>query len=393
MIPVERWMLPDGIDEILPPEARQIEHLRRSLLDLFYRWGYDLVIPPMMEFTDSLLVGLGEDIDLLTFKVTDQLSGRSMGIRADLTPQIARIDAHSLRREGVNRLCYAGHVIKTQMQSALDTRNPIQVGVELYGEAGLGAETEVISLLLATMEMAGVHDVCLDLGHVGIYRALARAADLSEEEENTFFSLLQAKALTEIQSWVERRCTDTQVVGWLTALPRLAGARTILSVAKDSLAGAPAEVFTALDELETVASTIQARFPEAQLYFDLSELTGYHYQTGMVFAAFVPGVGAAIARGGRYDRIGEVFGRARFASGFTANLVAMSRLGSAAPDSVQGIFAPPTDNPAFWQTVQTLRGQGERVVVAMAGQNFPERDQHCDRILMEQDGHFHIKPI
>jgi ATP phosphoribosyltransferase regulatory subunit len=393
MIPVERWMLPDGIDEILPPEARQIEHLRRSLLDLFYRWGYDLVIPPMMEFTDSLLVGLGKDIDLLTFKVTDQLSGRSMGIRADMTPQIARIDAHSLRREGVNRLCYAGHVIKTQMQSALDTRNPIQVGVELYGEAGLGADTEVISLLLAVMELAGVRDACLDLGHVGIYRSLARAAGLSAEEENTFFSLLQAKALTEIQDWVERRCPDPQVAGWLSALPRLAGARNILSLAKESLAGAPADVFAALDELETVASTIQARYPEAQLYFDLSELTGYHYQTGMVFAAFVPGVGTAIARGGRYDRIGEVFGRARFASGFTANLVAMSRLGSAAPDIVQGIFAPTSDSPEFWQTIQTLRGQGERVVVAMAGKNLPEQDQHCDRILVEQEGRFQIKSI
>ncbi len=393
MIPVERWMLPDGIDEILPPEARQIEHLRRSLLDLFHRWGYDLVIPPMMEFTDSLLVGLGKDIDLLTFKVTDQLSGRSMGIRADMTPQIARIDAHSLRREGVNRLCYAGHVIKAQMQSALDTRNPIHVGVELYGEAGLGAETEVISLLLAVMELAGVRDVCLDLGHVGIYRSLARAAGLSAEEENTFFGLLQAKALTEIQSWVEQRCADAQIAGWLSALPRLAGARNILGLAKESLAGAPADVFAALDELEMVASTIQARFPDAQLYFDLSELTGYHYQTGMVFAAFVPGMGAAIARGGRYDRIGEVFGRARFASGFTADLVAISRLGSVVPEVSPGIFAPAADSPELWQMIQTLRGQGERVVVAMAGNHQPEQDQHCDRVLVEHDGRFQIKPI
>lgn len=393
MIPVERWMLPDGIDEILPPEARQIEHLRRSLLDLFHRWGYDLVIPPMMEFTDSLLVGLGKDIDLLTFKVTDQLSGRSMGIRADMTPQIARIDAHSLRREGVNRLCYAGHVIKAQMHSALDTRNPIHVGVELYGESGLGAETEVISLLLAALEWAGVRDVCLDLGHVGIYRALARAADLTEEEETTFFSLLQAKALTEIREWVEQRCADPQVANWLAALPRLAGAHNTLGAARESLAGAPAEVFAALGELEAVAATIQTRFPEAQLYFDLSELTGYHYQTGMVFAAFVPGKGAAIARGGRYDRIGEVFGRARSATGFTADLVALSRLGSTVPDLAQGIFAPVSDHPEYWQMIQTLRSQGERVVVAMAGKNMPEHDQHCDRILVEQDEHFQIKPI
>ncbi len=393
MIPVERWMLPDGIDEILPPEARQIEHLRRSLLDLFHRWGYDLVIPPLMEFTDSLLVGLGKDIDLLTFKVTDQLSGRSMGIRADMTPQIARIDAHSLRRAGVNRLCYAGHVIKAQMQSALDTRNPIQVGVELYGEAGLEADTEIISLLLAVMELAGVKDVCLDLGHVGIYRALARAADLSAEEEVVFFNLLQAKALTEIQGWIEQRVKDPQVAGWLAALPRLAGAVGILATAREWLAGAPTEVFAALTELEAVAENLHKRYPEAQLYFDLSELTGYHYQTGVVFAAFVPGLGAAIARGGRYDRIGEVFGRARYATGFTADLVAISRQGAATPETTGGIFAPVSANPEYWQVIQTLRSQGERVVMAMAGRTSAEEDQQCDRVLVEQGGRFQVKPI
>lgn len=393
MIPVERWMLPDGIDEILPPEARQIEHLRRSLLDLFHRWGYDLVIPPLMEFTDSLLVGLGKDIDLLTFKVTDQLSGRSMGIRADMTPQIARIDAHSLRRPGVNRLCYAGHVIKAQMQSALDTRNPIHVGVELYGEAGLEADSEVISLLLAVMELAGVKDVCLDLGHVGIYRALARAAAFTAEEETAFFALLQAKALTEIQGWIDLRIEDPQLAGWLAALPRLAGAVGVLAVARESLAGAPAEVFAALDELETVAGNLQRRYPEAQLYFDLSELTGYHYQTGVVFAAFAPDVGAAIARGGRYDRIGEVFGRSRFATGFTADLVAISRRGTAATEASGGIFAPASTNADYWQVIQALRSQGERVVMALAGQTSADDDQQCDRVLVEQAGRFQIKPI
>jgi ATP phosphoribosyltransferase regulatory subunit len=393
MIPVERWMLPDGIDEILPPEARQIEHLRRSLLDLFHRWGYDLVIPPLMEFTDSLLVGLGKDIDLLTFKVTDQLSGRSMGIRADMTPQIARIDAHSLRRPGINRLCYAGHVIKAQMHSALDTRNPIQVGVELYGEAGLEADCEVISLLLAVMDLAGVKDACLDLGHVGIYRALARLAALSAEEEVAFFDLLQAKALTEIQGWIDSRITDPQLAAWLSALPRLAGAVGVLNIARESFAGAPAEVFAALAELEAVANNLQQRYPDAQLYFDLSELSGYHYQTGVVFAAFVPEVGAAIARGGRYDRIGEVFGRSRFATGFTADLVAISRRGTAANETAAGIFAPVSDNPEYWQVIQTLRSQGERVVMAMAGQSSAEEDQQCDRVLVEQAGRFQIKPI
>lgn len=393
MTPVERWMLPDGIEEILPPEAQQVEQLRRSLLDLFHRWGYDLVIPPMMEFTDSLLVGLGKDIDLLTLKVTDQLSGRSMGIRADMTPQIARIDAHSLTRDGVNRLCYAGHVIKAQMQSALDTRSPIHVGVELYGESGLEADAEIISLLLAVMEHAQVNDVCLDLGHVGIYRALARAAGLSPENEISFFNLLQAKALTEIHDWISRNVADVQAAAWLTALPRLSGARNMLTTAREIFAGAPTEVFAALDDLETLAANLHNRYPEAQLYFDLSELTGYHYQTGVVFAAFVPGMGTAIARGGRYNHIGEVFGRARYATGFTADLIVLSRLGGNQPPKSPGIFAPPSTNPELWQVVQTLRSHGERVVMATTTSTRPLEFQHCDRVLIEQDGQFHVKSL
>lgn len=393
MTPVERWMLPDGIEEILPPEARQVELLRRNLLDLFHHWGYDLVIPPMVEFTDSLLVGLGKDIDLLTFKVTDQLSGRSMGIRADLTPQIARIDAHSLVRDGVNRLCYAGHVIKAQMQSALDSRNPIHVGIELYGEPGLEADTEVISLLLATLEHAQVPDICLDLGHVGIYRALARAATLSAEQEIAFFNLLQAKALTEIGGWIATHVADAQVAAWLNALPRLCGPNTMLASAREIFVGAPAAVFSALDELEQVASAVHGRYPEAQLYFDLSELTGYHYQTGVVFAAFVPGIGTAIARGGRYNHIGEVFGRARFATGFTADLIGLNRVGNPAAQTSPAIFVPAAANPAVWQEVQALREKGERVVMATSRSPKPQNFQNCDRQLVEQNGQFLVKPL
>lgn len=386
-------MLPDGIEEILPPEAQQVEHLRRSLLDLFHRWGYDLVIPPMMEFTDSLLVGLGKDIDLLTFKVTDQLSGRSMGIRADMTPQIARIDAHSLKRNGVNRLCYAGHVIKAQMPGAFDTRSPIHLGVELYGEAGLQADAEVISLLLSVMDYARVENVCLDLGHVGIYRALAQAAGLSPEEENTFFNLLQAKSLTDIQHWISRHVSDPQAATWLSVLPRLSGAKNTLALARESFAGAPQEVFQALDELESVADTVQQRYLDAQLYFDLGELSGYHYLTGIVFAAFVPGMGAAIGRGGRYDHIGEVFGRSRCATGFTADLVALNRVGRFFSEVPHGIYAPCSPHPNFWQVIQTLRGQGERVVVGVDGQVRPEDCQSCNRILIEEDGEFQVKPL
>jgi ATP phosphoribosyltransferase regulatory subunit len=393
MTSVERWMLPDGIEEILPPEARQVEYLRRNLLDLFDRWGYDLVIPPMVEFTDSLLVGLGKDIDLLTFKVTDQLSGRSMGIRADLTPQIARIDAHSLSRDGVNRLCYAGHVVKAQMPSALDTRSPFHVGVELFGEADLEADAEIISLLLQVMEQAQIHQFCLDLGHVGIYRALLSAAGLNADQESTYFSLLQAKALPEIQSWVAANLDDKTVAEWLNILPRLAGARSILNNARESFRGAPAAVFHALDELESVAAKVQTRFPNAQLYFDLGELTGYHYLTGVSFAAFVPGMGSSIVRGGRYDHIGEVFGRARCATGFTADLVVLSRVGKHNIGCHPGIFVPHTQHPEAWQVIQNLRNQGERVVTAIRSSDAPQNYQNCNRLLIEQGDKLLVKPL
>lgn len=393
MTPVERWMLPDGIEEILPPEAQQVEQLRRRLLDLFSRWGYELVMPPMMEFTDSLLVGLGKDIDILTFKVTDQLSGRSMGIRADMTPQIARIDAHSLKRGGVNRLCYAGHVLNTQMKSALATRTPMQVGIELYGETGLDGDTEVVSLLLDTLQHADLQNICLDIGHVGIFRALVEAAALSDESERAYFELLQAKALTDINHWVAANVADEQAGEWLLALPRLAGAKSVIGNAREAFAGAPAEVFAALAELEAIAEVVQARFPEAQLYFDLGELTGYHYRTGLGFAVFAEGYGTAIARGGRYDHIGEVFGRARPATGFTADLVALHRLGLHNSAVKPGIFALANGSVEFWQEIQALRKQGEIVVVGAGQQKSPLAYQNCDRVLLEEQGKFAVKAL
>lgn len=393
MTPVERWMLPDGIEEILPPEAQQVDFLRRHLLDLFGRWGYEIVMPPMMEFTDSLIVGLGQDIDLLTFKVTDQLSGRSMGIRADMTPQTARIDAHSLKRDGINRLCYAGPVLKTKVQSALETRSPVQVGVELFGEPGLDADLEVVSLLLETVNQTQLANMCLDLGHVGIFRALSDYAQLSRADEQAYFQLLQAKALTEVSQWVKATIDDPKVASWFIALPRLVGGRNVIEHAREELAGAPDEVFAALDELQTVADVILSRFPSSQLYFDLGELTGYHYLTGLGFAVFAEGQGTAIARGGRYDCIGEVFGRARSATGFTADLVALSRLGSLHHTPKAGIFAVSEPSVEFWQAVQSLREAGEIVVMGMSQQASPLAHQNCDRKLVLEQGQYQVKSI
>ena len=389
MSKVERWLLPDGVEEILPNEAQHVEHLRRQLLDLFHSWGYDLVIPPMVEFTDSLLIGQGHDVDLLTCKITDQMSGRSMGIRADITPQAARMDAHSLKRDGVNRLCYAGHVMYNKPKQPLGTRTPIQVGVELFGEPGLDADIEVISLLLETLRSARLPALCIDLGHVGIYRALAEAAGLTDEQEHNLFGLLQAKAMTEIKAWIADNLGDTAEASWFLALPQLSGDAGTISRAQVAFAEAPAEVAAALDELQAVAEIIGQRYPEAQLYFDLSELRGYQYLTGMVFAAFAPGVGNAIARGGRYDHIGEVFGRARSATGFAAELVALQRLGQARNQGATAIFAPLSDNDAEqWQAIQALRAAGERVVLGSASQPAPADFQACDRQLVEQKGVF-----
>lgn len=393
MTQVERWLLPDGIEEILPRDARQVEQLRRQLLDLFHDWGYDLVIPPMVEFTESLLIGQGHDVDLLTCKITDQISGRSMGIRADITPQAARIDAHSLKRDGVNRLCYAGHVMYNKPKQPLGTRTPIQVGVELFGEAGLDADVEVISLLLETLRTARLPSLCIDLGHVDIYRSLARAAQLSEQQEHTLFNLMQAKAITDIERWVAAEVTDPQAAEWLLALPHLSGSTSALARARKTFRQAPPAVKEAIDELESVATVIAERYPEAQLYFDLSELRGYQYLTGMVFAAFVPGVGNAIARGGRYDHIGEVFGRARSATGFAAELVALERLGQTAQPDPAAIFAQPPVAADQWQAIQALRAKGERVVVGLGSQTAPEEFQNCDRLLVNRDGQFVVEPL
>lgn len=387
----DRWLLPDGVEEILPADAERIEQLRRQLLDLYSRWGYDLVIPPLIEYTDSLLIGLGCDVDLLTFKVTDQLSGRTLGIRADITPQTARMDAHSFKRQGPNRLCYAGNVVHTKPKTPLATRTPIQAGVELYGQQGLDADIEVVSLLLESLKTAALPVLHIDLGHVGIYRALAQAASLNTEQEEAFFDLLQRKAAVETKAWVENHINDADMAALLLELPNMAGERDILDRARTRLAAVSADAVTALDELATVADAVSQRYPQAELYFDLSEVRGYHYLTGVVFAAFAPGFGNAIASGGRYDHIGEVFGRARPATGFAVDIGAINTIGVAVDARQPGIFAEASDDSSQWQAVQELRAQGERVVCGLKGQPVNRDEIHCDRQLVLVDGNYQVQ--
>jgi ATP phosphoribosyltransferase regulatory subunit len=388
MTTVDRWLLPEGVEELLPEPAARAEMLRRQLLDLYHSWGYDLVMPPLLEFTDSLLIGLGSDVDLLTFKVTDQLSGRTMGIRADITPQVARIDAHSLQREGPVRFCYAGSVLHTRPKSLLASRSPIQIGVEFYGDAGLASDREVVLLMLETLRVAGIETVTLDLGHVGIYRALTQAAQLSVDEERDLFDALQRKATGDIVAVLARAVSDEQLRNWLLQLNRLQGGVEVLTRARNIFNGAPAAVHAAIDELLAVAQCVQARLPTVNLYFDLGELRGYHYHTGLVFAALAPGWGQALANGGRYDHIGEVFGRARPATGFSTDLKALIALGNMQQPAVRSaILAPADDDIALWNTVQALRAQGERIIHALPGQ---PACAECDRQLQLRDGKWQV---
>ncbi len=390
---VDRWLLPDGIEEILPEQAQGIEQLRRQLLDLYRRWGYELVIPPLVEFTDSLFSGVGRDLEKLTLKVTDQLSGRMMGLRADMTPQAARMDAHSFIRKGPSRLCYADHVVHAKPKSPLAIRNPLQTGVELFGEAGLDADIEVISLLLESLSLAKVERVTLDVGHVGIYRALTESIGLSNEQEAALFALLQTKDAVEIERWVNDNIESAEVGQWLLSIASLSGDQSVLTEAQSVLADAPDEVHAAIDELVMIAEIITARYPSIQLYFDLSELRGYHYHTGIVFAAYAEGYGDSIANGGRYDHIGEAFGRSRPATGFGLNITSITRLLPRAVNEANGIYAASSDDEQQWQAIQSLRAQGERVVCGLAADLDDIAELSCDRQLILVNGQYEVQPL
>jgi ATP phosphoribosyltransferase regulatory subunit len=346
-----------------------------------------------VEFLESLLTGAGQDLDLKTFKVIDPLSGRQMGLRADITPQVARVDAHTLRREGPSRLCYAGSVLHAKPQALATSRSPIQLGAELYGDGSTSSDLEVICLMLETLGLADVPDVHMDLGHVGIYRGLARAAGLSGAAEQRLFDALQRKAIDEISALTAD--IEPALADMLRALARLCGGRETLDAARAALAGAPAAVLESLEGLVHIADQLAARYPQLPLYFDLGELRGYHYHTGVVFAVFVPGVGQSIAQGGRYDDIGADFGRARPATGFSTDLKTLVSLGNAqlvAP--VVGIWAPYSTDPALWQAVCRLREQGERVVQALDGQQSDAAlSVGCDRQLLLQEGSWAVTPL
>lgn len=386
--PVDAWLLPDGVADVLPLEAARLEALRRRLLDHFSTWGYDLVFPPLMEFLESLLTGSGRDLADLTFKITDQLSGRLMGVRADMTPQVARLDAHCLPRAGAARYCYAGSLLQTRPSGLSASRCPVQIGAELYGHAGVDSDIEIVQLMLSALHLAGASDLCLDVGHVGLFRALVQAAQLPADIEAELHDLLRRKALPAWQTRIPELIAAPALQAVLLQLPLLAGDPEVLASPVLQQPGLPPAVADALDELRALAAAVQACCPDVTVHVDLGELRGYHYHTGLVFAAYVPGVATEVAKGGRYDHVGEAFGRARPATGFSADLKQWLDLAAApVPVPPLPVVAPAGREPALLDAIATLRAAGERVVQSLPGSDGPAAGA---RRLMQMDGRWQV---
>jgi ATP phosphoribosyltransferase regulatory subunit len=396
MTSAKRWLLPDGVEEILPAEAYKLESLRREVLDLYESWGYQLVITPLIEFLDSLLVGSSHDLDLHTFKITDQLSGRMMGIRADITPQAARIDAHCLNREGAVRLCYADSVLHTRPQGIMTSRVPIRIGAELYGYSGIESDIELICLMHQTLSLAQISDLQVVLGHVGIFRSLVAEAALTAATEGLLFEAVQRKAYDEIDQLLDKSVADKSLCLMLQRLSRLSGDEGVLDEAQRVFAQAPASVKKELDDLVAIVEGVKRRIPDIGLRFDLCELRGYEYHTGIVFAAYTPDYGRAVAKGGRYDHIGEVFGRARPASGFDSDLKTLAKLTRRKFQRRLAILAPNDGCEDLVAAVSELRQQGE-IVISYMGEGEASaaecEELDCNRRLIKYKDEWKVEPV
>ncbi|WP_186208946.1 ATP phosphoribosyltransferase regulatory subunit [Burkholderia gladioli] len=372
------WLLPENIADVLPSEARKIEELRRRLLDRFRSYGYEMVMPPLLEYLESLLTGGGNDLHLRTFKLVDELSGRTLGLRADMTPQVARIDAHLLNRQGVTRLCYAGNVLHTRPRGLHATREQIQIGAELYGHAGLEADLEVQQLMLDALRLTGIGTIRLDLCHAGVLNALFSRDAVAAARGETLYGALAGKDVPLLNELTEDLGPDTRAA--LRALPHLYGDASVIDEARRQLPVLP-EITRALDDLAQLAAQVQG----AEVAIDLADLRGYAYHSGAMFSAYVDGVPNAVARGGRYDHVGQAYGRARPATGFSLDLREIARI---SPIEARGtaILAPWRQDEALRVAVAALRDAGEVVIQALPGHDHVLDEFACDRVLVEQGG-------
>jgi ATP phosphoribosyltransferase regulatory subunit len=386
----KRWLLPDGVQETLPPDAQAVESLRHEILQIFDRWGYDLVMPAMIEYMDSLLTGTAHSLDTRTFSLVDQLSGKQMGVRSDMTPQVARIDAHLLaddaRHQRVARLCYCGHLLHAVVDGINSSRTPLQIGAEIFGSDSISADLEIVSLMVATLHAVGLHEVSLDIGHVGIFRSLVRNTALDEAQENRLFDMLQRKSIPDLQDYLRQLPLDDRQREQIYRLALLNGDASVIDEARRIYHDAGAELFATLDAMDSVVRALEQKYPATPIHCDLSELRGYSYHTGLVFAAFLPGQAREIARGGRYDDVGEVFGNARPATGFSADLLNLYQLCAGAGRFRQGILVPDDPDAGLAGLVRDLRAQGERVVVDLTAGKCSATEQQCDRIALLQEG-------
>ncbi|WP_299876494.1 ATP phosphoribosyltransferase regulatory subunit [uncultured Cocleimonas sp.] len=383
------WLLPEGINESLPDDAEKLEKLRRQLVDRYATWGYRLVMPPMVEYLESLRAGMGTQLDLQTFKITDQQNGRMMGVRADMTPQIARIDAHRISKgdskASVNRLCYIGTVLRTRSAQQGGSRSPVQVGAEIFGHSGVESDFEIISLMLDTLHSINVTELVLDIGHVGVVNGVAEYAGLTKNQQQNYFDMLSRKSIPEINVWVKEQGFSDSVGSMLEALPLLIGSNDVIETAKERLKEAGQPVLDALQHLENITQLVSNNFPEIKVNIDLAEMRGYSYHTGIMYTVYLPGRGESIANGGRYDGIGEAFGNNRPAIGFSTDLRTLASMMKHTEKKSNAISAPFALDKDLDQLVSELRQQGECVIRQLdeSSTAVPE-EQRCNRKIEKQ---------
>ncbi len=386
---INRWLLPENIADVLPFEARKVEELRRAMLDVFQSYGYELVIPPMLEFRESLLTGTGGDLDLQMFKLVDQMSGRTMGVRADMTPQVARIDAHLLNRSGVTRLCYAGTTLQTKVVSGLDSREQMQLGAEVFGHSGWEADLEVMSLMLEVLTLADLGDITLDISHAGLVSELISKVELDSESKSNLYAALQAKDIATLKALTNG--WDSQSKQDILSLLDLSGEAFEVLDRAEKVLPKTKTINLMLDDMRRICESLTLVANKPRLNVDLADLRGYQYHTGLMCAAYVQGLPVAVARGGRYDQVGKAFGRSRPATGFSLDIISVARLSNRDARKL-AILAPWSDDIGLREIIKQLRKSGEVVIQLLPGHEQDAQEFQCDRELVNSSGSWKVVP-